>query len=95
MLKIRCPYCNEEREEKDFAYAGEAFIQRPVDPVDQNNIADQQWGAYLFQRENPQGNIHEQWIHNTGCRKMFVVTRSTIDNAIKQVRKFSECEEGL
>ena len=33
MLLIRCPYCETERPEIEFRYAGEAHIARPADPV--------------------------------------------------------------
>jgi sarcosine oxidase subunit delta len=31
MLLIRCPHCERERAEVEFAYAGEAHIDRPSD----------------------------------------------------------------
>ncbi len=79
MLKIYCPYCEAKLEEEDFSYAGEAFIQRPQDP---ESLSDEKWGDYLFMRQNPKGKHWEQWNHSVGCRKFFVVQRSTIDNTI-------------
>ena len=29
MLLVHCPYCNEDRPEVEFSYAGEAHIARP------------------------------------------------------------------
>ena len=34
MLLIHCPYCDEDRPELEFAYAGEAHIARPADPLE-------------------------------------------------------------
>ena len=41
MLLIHCPYCNVERPELEFAYAGEAHIARPTDPsqLDRRRLA--------------------------------------------------------
>lgn len=45
MLHIYCPYCEEMREEEEFAYSGEAHIARPTDP---ESLTDAQWGDYVF-----------------------------------------------
>ena len=77
MLRIRCPHCQETRDEEEFAYAGEAFIERPAETVD-----DAAWGDYVFMRRNPKGWCWEQWQHVAGCRKVLVVKRHTASYAI-------------
>ena len=56
MLLIHCPYCEEAREEEEFVPAGQAHIQRPLDP---EALTDEQWAKYLFFRKNPRGLHHE------------------------------------
>ncbi len=79
MLQIYCPCCNETREEEEFSYAGEAHIQRPLEP---EALSDEQWGDYLFFRKNIRGNHHEMWYHAAGCRRYFNVTRNTVSYEI-------------
>jgi sarcosine oxidase subunit delta len=80
MFVLRCPYCQEVREEEEFSYAGEAFIVRPADP---ESTDDESWGDYLFMRRNPKGWHWEMWAHATGCRKVFAVKRNTATHAIE------------
>ena len=87
MLQIYCPHCQHTLEEEDFSYAGEALIQRPVNP---EVIDDEAWGDYLFMRKNTKGAHLEQWNHAMGCRKYFIVERSTIDNTITGTWPMSE-----
>ena len=84
MLKIECPYCQVYVEEQDLTYAGEALITRPNNP---DEVSDTIWGDYVFMRKNIKGFILEQWSHSFGCRKYFIVERSTINNQIKGVWK--------
>ena len=49
MLLIHCPYCEEMREEEEFSPAGQAHIERPLNPEE---ISDEQWAHYLFFRKN-------------------------------------------
>lgn len=79
MLQLHCPFCNELREEEEFAYAGEAFIARPSAP---DAVSDEVWGDYLFMRRNPKGWFWEQWQHVGGCRKVFAVKRHTASYAV-------------
>lgn len=74
MFKIYCPHCGEHREEEEFHVSGEAHIARPADP---DNCTDEEWGEFLYFRTNPRGIHHELWVHATGCRKYFNVTRNT------------------
>ena len=75
MLHIRCPYCQELREEEEFHYEGEAHIARPLDP---ESLSDEEWGDYLFFRKNHRGVHNEMWNHAAGCRRFFNVTRNTV-----------------
>lgn len=77
MFRIRCPFCNQTRDEEEFAYAGEAFIARPAE-----GVSDAVWGDYLFMRRNPKGWAWEQWHHTAGCRKVFAVKRHTASYVI-------------
>ena len=85
MLLIHCPYCKESRAQSEFSPAGEAFIARPKNP---EGISDDEWADYVFYRTNHKGNHWEQWVHANGCRKYFLVERSTITHQILQVAPF-------
>ncbi len=74
MFVFKCPFCQEAREEEEFAYSGEAFIARPEAP---EAVDDAAWGDYLFMRKNLKGWHWEMWSHASGCRKIFVVKRHT------------------
>ena len=50
MFIIKCPHCQEVREEEEFHYEGEAFITRPANPEAET---DETWGDYLFMKKNP------------------------------------------
>lgn len=78
MLLIPCPYCG-ERDEVEFAYAGEAHIVRPTNGAE---MTDAEWADYLFNRRNIKGIQLEQWQHATGCRQFFNVARNSINNDI-------------
>lgn len=82
MLLIRCPYCG-ERDESEFSYGGEGGISRPLNPDDLN---DEQWADYLFNRSNPRGPHHEIWNHALGCRRWFNVERDTVTYKIAATR---------
>lgn len=87
MLHIYCPYCGEHREESEFRPKGQAHILRPKDP---DNCSDEVWADYLFFRDNPRGLHHEMWLHATGCRKYFNVTRDTVSYEILETYKMGE-----
>ncbi len=74
MLLIHCPYCDQQRAEIEFAYAGEAHIARPLDPA---AMSDEDWARYLFIRSNPRGRHHERWRHIHGCGRFFNAVRDT------------------
>ena len=73
MLLIDCPWCG-HRDQSEFSYHGEAHIVRPDDP---QALSDEQWGDFLFARNNPKGMHFERWMHNHGCRRWFNAARNT------------------
>ena len=74
MLLIRCPWCG-ERDESEFSYGGEGGISRPADP---DELTDEQWCDYLFNRTNSRGKHEELWNHAQGCRRWFNAERDTV-----------------
>jgi len=82
MLLIRCPYCG-DRDESEFSYGGEGGISRPPNPDD---LTDEQWADYLFNRTNPRGPHDEIWNHALGCRRWFNVERDTVTYKIAATR---------
>ena len=77
MLLIRCPYCDEERPEVEFVYAGEAHIARPRNP---SRVSDEQWKEHLFIRNNTRGVHFERWRHTHGCARYFNAVRHTVSD---------------
>ena len=75
MFHIFCPHCGELRSEEEFHPAGQAHIPRPLDP---GACTDEQWGDYMFFRDNPRGIHHELWHHAAGCHQYFNMTRDTV-----------------
>ncbi|MDC0983702.1 sarcosine oxidase subunit delta [Candidatus Thioglobus sp.] len=89
MFSIQCPYCKEPRDQNEFSPAGEAFIARPENP---EALSDEQWADYVFYRTNLKGDHWEQWVHTSGCRKYFLVKRSTISHEVIEVATFEEMD---
>ena len=77
MLLIRCPYCEADRAEVEFTYAGEAHIDRPEDP---SALSDAEWEAFLFLRSNPRGTHFERWYHIHGCARYFNAVRDSVSD---------------
>jgi sarcosine oxidase, subunit delta len=73
MLLIRCPYCG-PRPELEFAYGGQAHLQRPARPAE---LSDEQWQEYVYMRANPRGPHAERWRHLRGCGRFFNAVRDT------------------
>lgn len=69
MLNIFCPHCGELRSEEEFHAKGQAHIPRPLDP---NACSDEEWGDYMFFRDNPRGLHHEP-----GCTPPAAASTST------------------
>ena len=86
MLLIRCPWCG-PRDEAEFHYGGQAHVAYPADPA---ALTDEDWGRYLFVRENPKGPFAERWCHRAGCRRWFNAVRDTLTNEILRVYRSSE-----
>lgn len=86
MLLIPCPWCG-PRDEIEFSCGGQSHIQRPA-PF--NAVSDEQWGAYLFMRDNPKGVHRERWVHTFGCRQWFNVARHTVTHEILAVYRNGE-----
>ncbi|MGZ7457088.1 sarcosine oxidase subunit delta [Pseudomonas sp. Ma2-10] len=91
MLRIHCPHCGELRDEEEFVYRGEAFIERPLDPEALN---DEQFGDYLFMRENPMGLMYENWYHAGGCRHFLVAARNNVTNEVHGSWTMAEAPKG-
>ena len=81
MLLIPCPWCG-PRNDTEFSYGGEAGIVRPKTPQE---LSDQEWGIYLYMRNNTRGVHVEQWCHSAGCRRWFNLARDTVTNAVTDV----------
>jgi heterotetrameric sarcosine oxidase delta subunit len=86
MLRINCPWCG-ERDELEFSYGGQAHLAYPGDP---HALSDEQWGQYLFMRDNPKGLFRERWVHSQGCRRWFNIERHTVSHEIVAVYKVGE-----
>ncbi len=87
MLLIRCPYCEEDRPEVEFSYAGEAHIVRPVDP---SLMDDAAWAEYLFVRDNARGRHYERWYHIYGCARFFNAVRDTVSDKFSMTYKMGQ-----
>jgi heterotetrameric sarcosine oxidase delta subunit len=86
MLLIHCPWCG-ARDETEFHYGGQAHVAHPVDPA---ALSDEEWGRYLFTRENPKGPFAERWCHSAGCRRWFNAVRDTLTNEFLRVYRIGE-----
>lgn len=87
MLLIRCPYCEMDRPELEFRYAGEAHVTRAADPA---SVDDAAWAAFLYHRTNPRGAGAERWRHIHGCGRFFNCLRDTVSDRILQTYKAGE-----
>jgi len=81
VMRIPCPYCG-VRDVLEFTWGGQADIARPADPA---ACSAEEWGAYLFIRQNPKGVHHERWCHTYGCGQWFSVWRDTLTHVIEEV----------
>jgi len=91
MILISCPNCG-PRDETEFHYGGQAHVPYPEDP---SALSDEEWGRYLFYRENTKGLFAERWVHSTGCRKWFNVVRDTVTYRIAAVYRSGEPRPAL
>lgn len=72
MLILHCPYCGIDAEETELSPGGEAHLTRHGP-----GSSDDDFKAYLFNRENPRGVHFERWRHAHGCGKWFHAARAT------------------
>ncbi|SFI30882.1 sarcosine oxidase subunit delta [Jannaschia pohangensis] len=72
MLLLKCPNCGLSVEETELAPGGEAHLKR-FGP----GSSDDEFEAYLFNRENTKGVHFERWRHAYGCGKWFLAARDT------------------
>lgn len=86
MFIINCPYCG-KRDQTEFSCHGEAHIARPANT---EQLSDEEWGDYVFFRQNPKGMHYERWVHAHGCRRWFNVLRNTITDEIFASYKVGE-----
>ena len=93
MLLIPCPYCEEERPELEFRYAGEAHIVRP--PRSPSSSTTRRWRTSSIIRTNPKGLISERWRHIHGCARFFNCVRDTVSDRIVTTYKAGEPKPDL
>jgi sarcosine oxidase, subunit delta len=91
MLLIRCPYCEMDRPEIEFKYAGEAHLKRP----NAATASDDEWSEYLYYRANPKGLHAERWRHASGCGRYFNCLRDTISDKIHATYKPGEAQPDM
>ena len=78
-MRIACPYCG-PREVGEFSYLGDAAPVRP--PLE---AGEEAFFDYVYVRDNPAGEMQENWYHGGGCRAWLKVTRNTLTHEIKAV----------
>ena len=66
------------RNDAEFTPGGEAHIARP----DSHRATDDEWGKYLYFRQNRKGLQLERWFHAHGCRRWFNVARDSVTHEI-------------
>ena len=86
MMLIECPWCG-PRDEEEFTCGGQSHIQRPAAP---ENVDDDVWAHYLFNRINSEGIHCERWRHSFGCRQWFNVARHTVSHNVIAVYSMGE-----
>jgi sarcosine oxidase subunit delta len=84
MMQLTCPWCG-VRDESEFTCAGTSHIARAA-----VTASDEEWGRYLFFRENPKGVHLERWRHVYGCGQWFNLARHTVTHEVLAVYRMSE-----
>lgn len=79
-MLLTCPYCG-PRDVSEFTYQGDGNRQRPA-PASQDLQA---WNEYVYDRQNPAGDLNEIWQHSGGCRSHVRVRRNTVTHAVSSV----------
>ena len=91
MILIPCPNCG-PRDETEVHYGGQAHVAHPADPY---ALSDEEWGRFLFYRDNPKGLFAERWSHAVGCRKWFNAVRDTVSYRVAAVYRVGEPRPAL
>ena len=86
MQLIACPHCG-PREETEFHYGGQAHVAYPSDTT---ALSDEEWGRFVFFRDNPKGPFAERWVHTGGCRRWFNAVRDTATHRMLAVYRLDE-----
>ncbi|MFC8502143.1 sarcosine oxidase subunit delta [Pedococcus sp. NPDC057267] len=86
MQLIACPHCG-PREETEFHYGGQAHVAYPSDT---SALSDEEWGRFVFFRDNPKGPFAERWVHTGGCRRWFNAVRDTATHQMLAVYRLDE-----
>lgn len=86
MQLIPCPWCG-PREEVEFHYGGQAHIAYPDDPA---ALSDEDWGRFVFFRDNVKGLFAERWSHSGGCRRWFNAVRDTVTYEFRAVYRMTD-----
>jgi len=87
MLKIHCPYCEQDLPETEFHGEGEAHIARPTNMA---KISDEAFEKFFFIRENQKGVIFERWRHLHGCGRFFNAVRHSVSDKFIKTYKAGE-----
>ena len=77
MLLVPCPHCG-PRNQSDLRLVGESHA-RP----DPNTATREEWGSYLYLRDNPADWLKETWYCRSGCRQFFALERNTATNEFR------------
>ncbi len=76
-MRLNCPLCG-ERDIREFSYRGAATgLERP-----EPDAGEGPWDDFVHLRENPAGETHDLWYHESGCTSWLVVTRNTVTHAV-------------
>ncbi|PCI53305.1 MAG: sarcosine oxidase subunit delta [Alphaproteobacteria bacterium] len=91
MMQVLCPWCG-VRDEDEFTYGGPAHITRPTSGGDapQQDVSDEKWASYLYEKDNVKGIARERWVHVHGCGQWFNLARDTVSHKIHCVYKMGE-----
>ncbi len=80
-MLINCPCCG-KRDRREYTYLGDANAKRPA----LDNVDQEAWYAFIYQRDNPRGWHDEIWHHSQGCRSFVQARRNTATHEIADVK---------
>jgi len=85
MLRIACPFCG-PRDELEFTFGGPSHITRPP-PGD---VTDEEWAAYLFNRENPNETEEgQEFTANLNPNSLEVLTGCKLEPGLRDAEPLS------